>query len=193
MMGKGGETHAMLRLPEILEGSVVAVVGSGPVVEACPAAAAECVAAVPAPEVRVNRLSGWREALAAGPKRKAEGEGAAAGRTVRPRLPTPLPPALARDQALREAVILPPRLHAQAAAPAGVEEEEEQPPGFTRSSLVPAAVTTGAIPVTPPSADGQPVDDTLWGLPPAPKVEVVVKEVRESMRSELTAVFSARI
>ena len=191
-MGKGGDVSTSptaLLAPASLQ--TVAAAGScGP--QQPPPAAAPHSAPTPgcdAPQAaapRVSRLSGWRDVISGAAKRERPAAAIEEGahRPVRPRVSSPPLSDRAKLQiAVQEAVRLGPEDLGVLGEASDEEEGGHGAAGFhpgasgrpgkgsARLPGVLPAAPPGTLKVTAPAADGQPVDDTLWGvattLPPA--------------------------
>ena len=194
-MGKGGDTSAP---PDALLAEAL-------LADAAPAAA-PCSGDGSALSRPPSRLSNWRDALASAPKRKVgeelpgvasvasvaslgtpSGGGPAPARAVRARA-APLPAALRADAALRDAC----RLDQGAQA----SDDEICAPDLwgeaaASGAAAAAAAAAGYLPALPllhaATADGQPLDDALWGVAPQPRA-APEPEVRPRLRCALAAV-----
>ena len=195
-MGKGGDTSAP---PDALLAEAL-------LADAAPAAA-PCSGDGSALSRPPSRLSNWRDALASAPKRKVgeellgvacvasvaslgtpSGGGPAPPRAVRARAAAPLPAALRADAALRDACRLDQGAQASDDEICAPELWGEAAVGGAAAA---AATAAGFLPALPllhaATADGQPLDDALWGVAPQPRA-APEPEVRATQHQCLAAV-----
>ena len=187
-MGKGGDVSAS-PLAATLPAAASLPGGGGGSSALPPAVAAPHSAPTPgfeAPQAaapRVSRLSGWRDVISGAAKRERPAAAADEGwpRPVKPRVsPPPLSDRAKLQIAVQEAVRLGPEDLGVLGEASEDEEGDTGPAGFLAGAsgrggkgvarlpgVLPAA-PPGTLKVTSPAADGQPVDDTLWGVAPTP-------------------------